>query len=131
MQLVIFLVAGGLSFRAFAGCEWREGLSHSEYRQCLVAEDSRSVAEIVCAENALRLLISSLDEEDWKRRSAELLESSINSFKKFRLDFCEFEAATAAGGNASGDLRLLCSARLNRDFARRLGERGGALNQAH
>ncbi|WP_161780281.1 lysozyme inhibitor LprI family protein [Ferriphaselus sp. R-1] len=127
----MFLVAAGLSSNVLADCEWREGISHSEYRQCLVAEAQWSVAKLDQAEKTLQLRISTAgEEESFTRRAIELLDASMDSFRKFRVSFCEFEASTAAGGSAAGDLRLRCEIKLNQDFARRLIVPAGSLTEA-
>ena len=117
----LVLVIAMVSVRAGAECQWNSKSSHANYTACLLRDASQSEKAVVAAESHARQRLSSSSEvASEKERALALLESAAASFRKFKAAQCEFESSTAAGGNAAGDLRVLCDIALDKAYMVRL-----------
>jgi uncharacterized protein YecT (DUF1311 family) len=89
--------------------------SHAEARACLEAQSKQSDLALKKAESSLRSALAQWDQEtQYKSRSTAQVERAAATFQRYRESQCEFQASLAAGGNGSGDRRLLCHIELNR-----------------
>jgi len=119
--LALTSTAAGL---ADEGCYERS--SHAEQRECLVERTAESQTALEAAEASTRERIAKWDEEpSYRDKSLALLESSASAFRAYRSEQCESVASAAAGGNATGDRRLICEIHLNRERTRSLKAQRG------
>ena len=89
--------------------------SHPEIRACLKVQAKASEQALRAAEaNVLAALERWEQEPSYKSRGKEALKASSRAFDRMRQAQCEFQATLAAGGNGSGERRLLCEVELNR-----------------
>lgn len=85
---------------AWAGNDCGAAKSHAGQRECLERAGATSRAALVSARAALTKRIQSWDEEpSYRRKALQHLAQSFVHLKAFRHAKCEFEAASAAGGN--------------------------------
>ena len=86
--------------------------SSVEQHKCLGRKAREREARISSAEHRVRDAINRWDEEQkYRDRSLDLLETSRKAYLAQRSEVCEVEASTAADGNAARDLRLMCQER--------------------
>lgn len=106
---------------AYANSDCATADSHAGQRECLERAASASRAELEKARASLAKRIQAWDEaSDYRQRSLRLLTNSFMRFERFRDAECEYEAASAAGGNGAGDMRLECKVSLNRAYTESL-----------
>ena len=87
-----------------------------------------TAAEVVLVQSDVSKRIAHMDDEaEVKNNILRHFRSATEQFHRYRTTQCEFEASSAAGGNGSGDLRLLCEVRLNREYIARLKKPLGLL----
>ena len=85
---------------------------HAAQRACLEQRARARQERIALAERHVREAITRWDQEQqYRDRSATLLDASRRAYLAQRSAACEVEASTAAGGNSAGDLRLQCQER--------------------
>ena len=97
--------------------------SHSDIRQCLIAENSESEQRLRQASIASINAIKGWDEEtSSKNRSVAANRIAIAAFQRIRESQCKFIASLSAGGNGAEDRRLLCKIELNSRHSKDLSE---------
>ena len=120
VPLTLLIVAAFMSISASAQegaatrteCSGKE--SHVEMRACLQIKADTSARELRNAENEMRKLLATWDQEpSYIKQSTSEFESSVKQFSRFRAQQCGFIASLAAGGNSQSDLRLSCIYELN------------------
>jgi hypothetical protein len=88
--------------------------SQVEARACLQSKVDSSTSELHHAEDEMiRTLITSDKEQNYKKRSFSLFDSSVKQFIRYRAQYCEFLASLADGVNSASDIRLSCFFELN------------------
>lgn len=88
--------------------------SHAGMRACLEKKASQSEAELMSAEDKLLEHISKRNEDvEYIQAMKKAYQSSKQSFSDYKDKQCRMYSSMAAGGNASGDLRLACVAVLD------------------
>jgi uncharacterized protein YecT (DUF1311 family) len=126
-QIILFFGALLSWHSAFATDECAEASSHIDQRHCLEALAQKADTEVKNAQAQVIRRIDKWDEdENYKQGSRKLLQESLARFKAFKASQCELEASSAAGGNGTGDLRLDCHIRLDRQYAAELQHGWGA-----
>lgn len=88
-------------------------VDHATMRKCL--EDAATLANNNLKKTETKLIASleSWDQDqNWKDKAIARLKDASTAFRSYQNKQCDFEASTAAGGNAAGDLRAECIYRL-------------------
>jgi uncharacterized protein YecT (DUF1311 family) len=102
--------------------------SHAEARACLATRERESAAVVGRTEDAFRTALASWDQESsFRTRARANFDASAEAFRRYRAAQCELHASLAAGGNATGDRRLLCTIELNEQRAAQLQNEMGTL----
>jgi hypothetical protein len=102
--------------------------SHADARACLESREKESAAALVRTEEAFRVALASWDQEPpFKTRARANFDASVETFHRHRAAQCELHASLAAGGNATGDRRLLCAIELNEQRVTQLQTEMGGL----
>lgn len=130
MHINRIMIAIGLMFlipiNAFATDEidkCASAVDHVSMRKCLEDAATRVNNELTKTENRLIASLESWDQDqNWKDKAIVGFKDASAAFRSFQKKQCDFEASTAAGGNAAGDLRLECIYRMAKDRVKLLVE---------
>ncbi len=115
----LILIVGSMfliSINAFSADEidkCASAVDHVTMRKCL--EDAATFAnnDLKKVETKLIASLESWDQDqNWKDEAITRLKDASTAFRSYQKNQCDFEASTAAGGNAAGDLRAECIYRL-------------------
>lgn len=102
--------------------------SHAEARACLESRERESATVLGRTEEAFRVALAGWDQDPpFKARAHADFDASVKEFRGYRAAQCELYASLAAGGNATGDRRLLCAIELNEQRVTQLHEEMSAL----
>ena len=98
-------------------------VDHATMRKCLEDAAKSANDELTSTENKLIASLKGWDQDKiWQDKAIERLKGASSEFRKYQKQQCDFEASTAAGGNAAGDLRADCIYRLAKERSKRLLE---------
>ena len=98
-------------------------VDHTTMRKCLEDAAKFANSDLTKAETKLTNSLQRWDEDHyWRHTALESFKSTAAAFQEYQKMQCDFEAATAAGGNSAGDLRLECIYRLAQERLKLLVE---------
>jgi len=116
LAFVSILITSSQSYGMDETDKCASSVDHVAMRKCL--DDAATLAnnELLKAEGKMMVALQGWDEDQhWRDKAIEDFKRASHAFREYQKQQCDFEASTAAGGNAAGDLRLECILRLSKE----------------
>jgi hypothetical protein len=106
----------------YASCE--QSSDHAGMRACLEKEETALFKKIRAEQKIILDRITAWDEEQpYKDRALKHFNSSVKNFDAYLKEQCEFDASSAVGGNAAGDMRFSCRIEIGQFYLQQLQKR--------